>query len=140
MPVYLICASGNRSLAMTNVLVRAGYDAYLVIGGTCAWTRAGSSRDGQQAQRCLMFGGFIDEALLGLSRPRSAYWLSSHGGHGRYRKSTSQVGESAPPRGQSCTASLDHQQKRGRRLARIPVPPASGYRPPDAGPHPLARP
>ena len=41
MPVYLICASGNRSLAMTNVLVRAGYDAYLVIGGTCAWTRAG---------------------------------------------------------------------------------------------------
>src|ERR1035437_10755714 len=28
MPVYLICASGNRSLAMTNVLVRAGYDAY----------------------------------------------------------------------------------------------------------------
>jgi rhodanese-related sulfurtransferase len=41
MPVYLICASGNRSLAMTNVLVRAGYDAYSVIGGTGAWTRAG---------------------------------------------------------------------------------------------------
>jgi len=40
-PVYLICASGNRSLAMTNVLVRAGYDAYSVIGGTSAWTRAG---------------------------------------------------------------------------------------------------
>jgi rhodanese-related sulfurtransferase len=41
LPVYLICASGNRSLAMTNVLVRAGYDAYSVIGGTGAWTRAG---------------------------------------------------------------------------------------------------
>ena len=40
-PVYLICASGNRSLAMTNVLVRAGYDAFSVIGGTSAWTRAG---------------------------------------------------------------------------------------------------
>ena len=41
MPVYLICASGNRSLAMTSVLVRAGYDAYSVIGGTGAWARAG---------------------------------------------------------------------------------------------------
>ena len=40
-PVYLVCASGNRSLAMTNVLVRAGYDAYSVIGGTGAWTSAG---------------------------------------------------------------------------------------------------
>ena len=41
MPVYLVCASGNRSLAMTSVLVRAGYDAYSVSGGTGAWTRAG---------------------------------------------------------------------------------------------------
>jgi len=40
-PVYLICASGNRSLAMTSVLLRAGYDAYSVSGGTGAWTRAG---------------------------------------------------------------------------------------------------
>jgi rhodanese-related sulfurtransferase len=40
-PVYLICASGNRSLAMTNLLVRAGYDAYSVTGGTGAWAQAG---------------------------------------------------------------------------------------------------
>ena len=40
-PVYLICDSGNRSLAMTNVLVRSGYDAYSVSGGIGAWTRAG---------------------------------------------------------------------------------------------------
>ena len=40
-PIYLICASGNRSLAMTNFLTRAGYDAYSVSGGTGAWTRAG---------------------------------------------------------------------------------------------------
>jgi len=40
-PIYLICASGNRSLAMTNFLMRAGYDAYSVSGGTGAWTRAG---------------------------------------------------------------------------------------------------
>jgi rhodanese-related sulfurtransferase len=41
MPIYLICASGNRSLAMTNFLMRAGYDAYSVAGGTGAWARAG---------------------------------------------------------------------------------------------------
>jgi rhodanese-related sulfurtransferase len=40
-PVYLICASGNRSLAMTSFLVRAGYDAYSVTGGTGAWAKAG---------------------------------------------------------------------------------------------------
>ena len=40
-PIYLICATGNRSLAMTNFLMRAGYDAYSVTGGTGAWTRAG---------------------------------------------------------------------------------------------------
>ena len=39
--VYLICASGNRSLAMTSFLVRAGYDAYSVTGGTGAWAQAG---------------------------------------------------------------------------------------------------
>ena len=32
-PIYLICASGNRSLAMTSFLMRAGYDAYSVSGG-----------------------------------------------------------------------------------------------------------
>jgi rhodanese-related sulfurtransferase len=40
-PVYVICASGNRSAAMTDVLVAAGYDAYSVAGGTAAWARSG---------------------------------------------------------------------------------------------------
>lgn len=40
-PVYLICASGNRSLAAADFLVGAGIDAWSVAGGTGAWTRAG---------------------------------------------------------------------------------------------------
>lgn len=40
-PVYVVCASGNRSAAMTDVLVAAGYDAYSVTGGTAAWARSG---------------------------------------------------------------------------------------------------
>jgi rhodanese-related sulfurtransferase len=40
-PVYVICASGNRSAAMTTVPARAGFDAYSVAGGTSAWSRAG---------------------------------------------------------------------------------------------------
>lgn len=40
-PVYLICASGNRSLAMADFLVRAGYDAWSVAGGTGAWSASG---------------------------------------------------------------------------------------------------
>jgi rhodanese-related sulfurtransferase len=40
-PVYVICASGNRSLAAADVLVRAGIDAWSVAGGTGAWVRAG---------------------------------------------------------------------------------------------------
>ena len=40
-PVYVVCASGNRSAAMTHLLVAAGYDAYSVSGGTTAWTRSG---------------------------------------------------------------------------------------------------
>ena len=40
-PVYVICASGNRSLAMAGFLVRAGYDAWSVAGGTGAWERSG---------------------------------------------------------------------------------------------------
>ena len=40
-PVYVICASGNRSLAMTSFLIRAGFDAYSVAGGTSGWQRAG---------------------------------------------------------------------------------------------------
>jgi rhodanese-related sulfurtransferase len=40
-PVYVICASGNRSAAMTDLLVAAGCDAYSVAGGTAAWALAG---------------------------------------------------------------------------------------------------
>ena len=41
LPIYLICASGNRSLSMTSYLMHAGYDAHSVTGGTGAWARAG---------------------------------------------------------------------------------------------------
>jgi rhodanese-related sulfurtransferase len=41
-PVYLICATGNRSLAAADFLARAGVDAWSVAGGTAAWTRAGN--------------------------------------------------------------------------------------------------
>ena len=41
LPIYVICASGNRSLSMTSYLTRAGYEAYSVTGGTGAWARAG---------------------------------------------------------------------------------------------------
>lgn len=40
-PVYVLCASGNRSSAMTEVLTEAGYEAINVAGGTKAWTRSG---------------------------------------------------------------------------------------------------
>ena len=40
-PVYVVCASGNRSAAITDLLVHRGYDAYNVAGGTYAWQRAG---------------------------------------------------------------------------------------------------
>ena len=40
-PVYVVCASGNRSAAMTDLLVASGYDAYSVAGGTTAWARSG---------------------------------------------------------------------------------------------------
>ncbi len=39
--IYLICASGNRSLSTASYLIRAGYDAHSVTGGTGAWARAG---------------------------------------------------------------------------------------------------
>ncbi|GAA2473186.1 rhodanese-like domain-containing protein [Terrabacter carboxydivorans] len=41
-PVYVICASGNRSRAMSDYLARSGFDARSVDGGTSAW--AGSGR------------------------------------------------------------------------------------------------
>jgi rhodanese-related sulfurtransferase len=40
-PVYVICASGNRSMAATGLLHRAGIQALSVAGGTGAWTRSG---------------------------------------------------------------------------------------------------
>lgn len=40
-PVYLVCASGNRSGVMTEVLTAAGFDAVNVVGGTNAWIRSG---------------------------------------------------------------------------------------------------
>ena len=39
--VYVICASGNRSRSMVDVLVGAGVDAVNVEGGTIAWQQAG---------------------------------------------------------------------------------------------------
>lgn len=40
-PVYVICASGNRSKAAAGMLRRAGVEAYSVAGGTAAWEQAG---------------------------------------------------------------------------------------------------
>lgn len=39
--VHVICASGNRSLAMTDLLIAQGYDAVSVNGGTSGWRAAG---------------------------------------------------------------------------------------------------
>lgn len=38
---YVICASGNRSSAMTDLLRAAGFDAVSVAGGTNAWVESG---------------------------------------------------------------------------------------------------
>jgi rhodanese-related sulfurtransferase len=40
-PVYLICATGNRSRAAAEFLGRQGITAYSVAGGTGAWRSAG---------------------------------------------------------------------------------------------------
>jgi rhodanese-related sulfurtransferase len=40
-PIYVICASGNRSKSAADLLTRAGYEAYSVAGGTSAWMHAG---------------------------------------------------------------------------------------------------
>ncbi len=40
-PVLLVCASGNRSGVMTEVLRAAGFEASNVAGGTSAWSRSG---------------------------------------------------------------------------------------------------
>ena len=39
--VHVICASGNRSKPMTDLLVAAGFDAASVAGGTHAWIESG---------------------------------------------------------------------------------------------------
>lgn len=40
-PVFVICASGNRSAMAADHLRRAGFDARSVEGGTSAWTSSG---------------------------------------------------------------------------------------------------
>ena len=45
-PVFVICGSGNRSRAMTDVLRGAGFDAVSVTGGTGAWARSGRPLEG----------------------------------------------------------------------------------------------
>tara|TARA_B100000678_G_scaffold255226_1_gene232841 strand:+ start:1872 stop:2174 length:303 start_codon:yes stop_codon:yes gene_type:complete len=40
-PVHVVCASGNRSSAMADVLTANGFDAINVVGGTSAWIRSG---------------------------------------------------------------------------------------------------
>jgi rhodanese-related sulfurtransferase len=40
-PVYVICQSGNRSQAIADLLVRQGFDARSVSGGTAAWESLG---------------------------------------------------------------------------------------------------
>ena len=40
-PVYVVCAAGGRSAAMTDLLTEAGHDAYSVTGGTSAWIASG---------------------------------------------------------------------------------------------------
>jgi rhodanese-related sulfurtransferase len=40
-PVYVVCASGNRSATVTGFLRGAGFDAYSVAGGTRGWARSG---------------------------------------------------------------------------------------------------
>ncbi|MEV0495696.1 rhodanese-like domain-containing protein [Streptomyces atratus] len=40
-PVYVICASGNRSLWAAEQLAARGVDAISVAGGTAGWARAG---------------------------------------------------------------------------------------------------
>lgn len=40
-PVYLICATGNRSSAMASFMERVGFDARSVNGGTSSWVGSG---------------------------------------------------------------------------------------------------
>ena len=38
-PVYVVCAADNRSLIATGMLMRKGYDAFSVLGGTNGWVK-----------------------------------------------------------------------------------------------------
>jgi rhodanese-related sulfurtransferase len=40
-PLYVICASGSRSLTAAKALARAGYQAVSVAGGTRGWVKQG---------------------------------------------------------------------------------------------------
>ncbi|MEV0738461.1 rhodanese-like domain-containing protein [Streptomyces sp. NPDC050549] len=40
-PVFVICASGNRSRTAADLMTSRGIDACSVAGGTSAWARAG---------------------------------------------------------------------------------------------------
>jgi len=40
-PVYVVCASGNRSARATRLLRDAGWEAYSLGGGTSGWISAG---------------------------------------------------------------------------------------------------
>lgn len=40
-PLFVICANGNRSLTIADILNRQGFDARSVRGGTSAWESAG---------------------------------------------------------------------------------------------------
>lgn len=50
-PVYVVCASGNRSATMTGFLRNSGFDAYSVAGGTSRWARSGRPVVGGYAPR-----------------------------------------------------------------------------------------
>ncbi len=50
-PVYVVCASGNRSATMTHFLRNAGFDAYSVASGTSGWARSGRPVVGGHAPR-----------------------------------------------------------------------------------------
>ncbi|HLN75654.1 MAG TPA: rhodanese-like domain-containing protein [Nocardioidaceae bacterium] len=40
-PVYVVCATGNRSLTVAAHLATAGFDARAVAGGTADWEQSG---------------------------------------------------------------------------------------------------
>lgn len=48
-PVYVICATGNRSLAAARYLTEHGIEAWSVAGGTAEWERSGRAVTTSQA-------------------------------------------------------------------------------------------